>query len=170
MKTILCLLICGVFMVSGVAYCAEGLPKIISTSQEEVLHPMPCISSAMRVVNPRMVEVLAHHLSLDDNTKDNVRRLLQDRYEEARPLIEKQRETATSFAEELQKPDNEEFVIVAAAERAFEAEKKLVSHHIRTFVTMRNMLDENQKKRLGDMLAVWQPQKTGGKKTPAPGE
>ncbi len=131
---------------------------------------MPCISTAVRVVNPRMVEVLAHHLSLDDEAKKKIAKLLLDRYEEAKPLIEKQRETAIAFADALKKPDNEEFVIVAAAGRAFEAEEKLISHHIRTFVTLRNMLDEKQQKSLGDMLAMWQPQKNGGKKTSPSGE
>ena len=137
--------------------------------------PAPCITSAMRTLQPRMAEMLAIRLKMTNEQKQKLVDLLVNADKELAPKIEAQRAAAQSFVTALANKASTEADLTAAAEKAMKAETELVDARVKTFVALRAQLTAEQNEAFSQIMAqytmLWQqtsPAATPATPTPAP--
>ena len=122
-----------------------------------VLHaknsPAPSVLSVFRLFNPIMADVLSSKLNLDSNQKTKLADILAKADESAEPKVEAQRLAAEKFVIVLAKNGSTDAEIKSAGDAAVKADADLLDERINTFSSIKNILNDQQKKDLAKFVA-----------------
>lgn len=129
-----------------------GMARPSAPGSPNMVVPAPCISSAMRLVHPRMMPTLDEKLALTAEQKGKINDLLMKSEEEGVQLVMAQRKASEDFAVVLAKPNATEAEITAAAKKAMDAETAIITAKAKTMIEIRSALTEEQKKAFTEML------------------
>ena len=126
--------------------------------------PAPYVSQVFRLVEPRMVPMLAARLQLTEDEKAKVTKLLTDADKAIEPVILAQKAAEEEFAAALVDKSTTQEALLAAGQKATQAEQALLNEKIKTLFSLRAALNDEQNQKLDELLKQytrpWQPQAT----------